>query len=924
MPRNQEDIELLEAFVFEAFEFIDEIEPQLIELGEMAQSDTSLNSEELINSIFRMMHTLKGGAGFLKLNNISKLCHISETLFDKIRNGKIQLESEHIYVLMNCCDQLKIILNQIQSEYHDETNSENFVQVLEQIENFISQPQSPAVETANPELDEPQIIEAQENPNQVAHEHVVSDISNLENPETEVQEKPEPGKSDSKLNEEFVITDEMKEQFLQESEDLLDKVENYSLNLENNLADTESLQGMLRAIHSLKGNAAFFGYNEIERLSHVTETLLESVKHKHRELDAEVINSVLQIKDVIKSGLSSIVAKGSCHIHGCSQIIELILDMIPRKYLEENEPQFLKPKVNSISVPSAVEKEIREEVQNEIAGNRAVGEIQDGKIILCVDDELTQLELLKKMLQKENYNCLSAVSGEDALQVIQTKKVDLCCLDVKMPGMNGVELCREINNRFPNIPVLVITGDGNNELVSQFLNLDIVGFLKKPLVKEELLVKIESGLAKAVKKGMRTSASEIMTEGGVRANQTKNFIRVDMTKLDKLMDLVGELIIAEEMLVKNPDIEEIERENFDRAAEHLHRISNEIQDISMSVRLVPIQPLFRKMMRLVHDLSTRFKKKIQLEVEGEDTEIDKIVLDTISDPLIHLIRNSADHGLESGEERKEAGKKEAGTITLKAIQKTNEIWVVVGDDGKGLNRDRILKKGIENGLVEGDGSNLSDNEIYQLIFSPGFSTASQITDVSGRGVGMDVVKKNLEKVKGKIDIQSTQSKGAKFIIRIPLSLSVIEGMLVRVGNVNYTFPIVSISESLRVNKKNMVNTPGNQVHLKLRDKIFPIYKLRDIYNIKNAIENIEDGTVLVLKVNGKTFGILVDEVLYQIETVVKPLSKYLGKVNGISGCNILGGGEISLIIDPESLADVNQDKSVEFLKNYDGSNKSNI
>ena len=252
------------------------------------------------------------------------------------------------------------------------------------------------------------------------------------------------------------------------------------------------------------------------------------------------------------------------------------------------------------------------------------------------------------------------------------------------------------------------------------------------------------------------------------------------------------MVIAESMVTRNPDLEGYEFENFEKAASHLNKIVRDLQDVALSVRMIPIAGIFRKMIRLVHDLSARADKKIDLKLLGEETEIDKTVAEQLADPLVHLVRNAIDHGIEPPAQRLAAGKPETGEIVIEAKHEGGEVWILITDDGKGLNRDKILTKGIERGLVKGDGSELTDNEIYNLIFEPGFSTADKVTDISGRGVGMDVVKKNIEKIKGRADVFSQQGKGARFILRIPLTLAIMEGMLVRVGQARYTIPILSI------------------------------------------------------------------------------------------------------------------------------------
>ncbi|MDH4121627.1 MAG: Hpt domain-containing protein [Deltaproteobacteria bacterium] len=381
-------------------------------------------------------------------------------------------------------------------------------------------------------------------------------------------------------------------------------------------------------------------------------------------------------------------------------------------------------------------------------------------------------------------------------------------------------------------------------------------------------------------------------------------IRVDLEKLDVLIDLVGELIIAESMVTQNPDLFGYEFERFEKAAGHLAKITREIQDIAMSLRMVPLSTVFRKMIRLVHDLSQKSGKEVDLTLKGEDTEVDKTVIELISDPLVHMIRNAVDHGVEPMEERLAAGKPPKGNVTIEARHEGGEVWVIVRDDGRGMNKERILAKGIERGLVRGDGSDMKDDEIYRLVFEPGFSTADQVTDVSGRGVGMDVVKRNLERIKGRIDIQTLPGQGTRFVLRIPLTLAIIEGMLIRVGERRYIIPMTAIRESIQVKPEDITRTMDGQEIVMLRENLYPVVRLHEIHKITPIHTNLEDGLLMVMEHQGSLFCLFVDELIGQLQTVIKGLSGVLGMVRGVSGCAILGDGGVSLILDVGSLVDL--------------------
>ena len=357
------------------------------------------------------------------------------------------------------------------------------------------------------------------------------------------------------------------------------------------------------------------------------------------------------------------------------------------------------------------------------------------------------------------------------------------------------------------------------------------------------------------------------------------------------------------MVTNNPDLEEIrgEMDGFNKASLQLNRITRELQDLAMAVRMIPIRPTFRKMFRLVRDLSHKLDKDVELVVRGEDTEVDKTVIENIADPIVHLIRNSIDHGLESRQERQKTDKSATGTVELDAHHEGGEVWIVVKDDGRGLDRQRILAKARERGLLSSSGDEMSDNEVFNLIFEPGFSTAQTVSGVSGRGVGMDVVKRNIQKLGGRIDVDSEPGTGTQLTMRIPLTLAIIEGMQVQVGNRNYTIPMLEIRESVSAPKDAISRlTDGTEV-VCLRGSVIPIVRLHHLHNIDEYAGTLEDGILVVIEDGARSVCLFVDQLLGQRQTVIKALPDYLGHLGGLSGCSILSNGDISLILDTKSL-----------------------
>lgn len=387
-----------------------------------------------------------------------------------------------------------------------------------------------------------------------------------------------------------------------------------------------------------------------------------------------------------------------------------------------------------------------------------------------------------------------------------------------------------------------------------------------------------------------------------------NSIKVNVSKLDELMDLVGELVIAEAMVTQNPDLTGLQLEQFQKAARHLQKISKEIQGKVMEIRMVPLAMTFQKMHRVVRDMSKKLNKNVQLHIIGEDTEVDKNIIEHISDPIMHLVRNSIDHGLESAQERLEAGKPEMGTLTLEAQNVGGEVLIIVKEDGRGLNRAKILEKAKENQILYKPEAELSDKEVYNLIFLPGFSTKENITEFSGRGVGMDVVMQNIAALGGTVSIDSHPGQGTTVSIRIPLTLAIIDGMNLRVGDNRYILPTASIKKSLKPNVKNLITDPNGNEMIMVRGECYPILRLHERYRIPTDRVQLPDGILILVEQEGNKMGIFADELIGQQQVVVKALPSYirmLNKVDGISGCTLLGDGDISLILDVSGLLKAN-------------------
>lgn len=392
------------------------------------------------------------------------------------------------------------------------------------------------------------------------------------------------------------------------------------------------------------------------------------------------------------------------------------------------------------------------------------------------------------------------------------------------------------------------------------------------------------------------------------ASNKQSLISVNLSKLDTLMDIVGEVVITESMVTSNPDIANLKSESFAKAARQLRKLTDDLQDTAMSLRMVPVSGTFQKMNRIVRDMSQKLNKDVRLVTVGADTEVDKTIVDSIGDPIMHMVRNSMDHGIEeNSNDRIERGKPRQGTITLSAQHTGSEIVISISDDGKGVNSEKVLAKAKKNGLLTKPESEYSRREILNMLLMPGFSTNTNVTEFSGRGVGMDVVKKNLEKVGGTITMTSEEGEGMTTTMKIPLTLAIVDGMQVTVGDLMFTIPISNIRQSFKVKEEELIYDEARGVMIQKEEGFYPLVRLSDFYDIETDIENVEDGTIMWLDSGDKVFCLFVDKLLGKQQVVVKALPPFLKEYDvknyGISGCTILGDGNISIILDPVNMYD---------------------
>jgi two-component system chemotaxis sensor kinase CheA len=928
MDSDQEErMEMVRDFVNEARELLDDAEPQIIEMEKTALGSGRVD-EEILNAIFRLFHSLKGTASFLDFQAIIGVTHEAETLLDIFRKGKAEITPYHVDLLCRTTDFVRSILDVVEQRFSDdgfEEEAESLTNDLRQTiaaisgEDAFSGRDDGDNGNGKKETPDLQLMLAPDDnraapgdqffPEEAPEDALApGDVVGIQ----PVQE-PTPWPTPEEMG--LRITPEMIKSFTEEALELCEEVESALLALER-MPDAESAGQAFRAFHSIKGNAGFFSYGDLERISHLAENVLDQVRNGETVGDPATMSVLLKVVDAIRSKLSDLSQGGAGEIADIDQLCDRLVHLAENQGSQpadlRSEKQagasmggrlttpasecLLTPSISQYSPASSLvdEGDLRAVDQAPITDPDLANQVQ-----LSLDEEILRLGLATQ----EEILPQSADPGSETREGGSEKK-DLKAIiegiQASRPA-SGFQYSALIKAGFEDLPstqgsstqVETPLTDLRNEKWEDIDDADTSRDLTMPASGRPLTHRTPQPSPS----GTGLQNVRPAGPGGVGSGGPGTVIRVDIDKLDKMLDLVGELVIAESMVSNNQDLITLKNERFGKAVMQLDKISREIQEVAMSMRMIPLAGVFRKMMRLVRDLAQKANKQVELEIIGEETEVDKTIIEQISDPLVHLIRNAVDHGLETPAGRLAAGKPEMGRVTLEAKHSAGEVWITVEDDGKGLNRDKIFQKGVEKGLVKSEDREMKDEEIWRLIFEPGFSTAEQVSSISGRGVGMDVVKRNIERLRGKVDIRSRAGVGTMFAVRIPLTLAIIEGMVVRVGVHRYTIPISSIKESFRPGCEQITRTPDGLEIVRIRGELQPVLRLHELYRVDPRYDQLREGILIMVENGDNKCCLFVDELLGHQQIVIKGLPGYLNHVKGISGCAILGDGEISLILD---------------------------
>ncbi|BDO55009.1 chemotaxis protein CheA [Escherichia coli] len=636
--------------------------------------------------------------------------------------------------------------------------------------------------------------------------------------------------------------------FFDEADELLADMEQHLLVLQPEAPDAEQLNAIFRAAHSIKGGAGTFGFSVLQETTHLMENLLDEARRGEMQLNTDIINLFLETKDIMQEQLDAY--KQSQEPDAAS--FDYICQALRQLALEAKDET-----PSAVTRLSVVAKSEPQDEQSRSQSPRRIilSRLKAGEVDL-LEEELGHLTTLTDVVK--GTDSLSAILPGD---IAEDDITAVLCFVIEADQITFETV--EVSPKISTSPVLKLAAE-------------------------------------------QAPTGRVEREKTTRSSESTS-IRVAVEKVDQLINLVGELVITQSMLAqRSSELDPVNHGDLITSMGQLQRNARDLQESVMSIRMMPMEYVFSRYPRLVRDLAGKLGKQVELTLVGSSTELDKSLIERIIDPLTHLVRNSLDHGIELPEKRLAAGKNSVGNLILSAEHQGGNICIEVTDDGAGLNRERILAKAASQGLTVSE--NMSDDEVAMLIFAPGFSTAEQVTDVSGRGVGMDVVKRNIQEMGGHVEIQSKQGTGTTIRILLPLTLAILDGMSVRVADEVFILPLNAVMESLQPREADLHPLAGGERVLEVRGEYLPIVELWKVFNVAGAKTEATQGIVVILQSGGRRYALLVDQLIGQHQVVVKNLESNYRKVPGISAATILGDGSVALIVDVSALQAINREQ----------------
>ncbi len=817
------DEELLTAWIESCSSALNDLEAAVMDI-DAGNTDAGQEAESR-----RVIHTIKGEAGILSFETIQKICHECESLIDlRAENDQPFPVNEVLEVvdwIRSCINALsenpsadlpdgsallETLTNANGNSNADESasNADTGTDVPEAQSTTQTVESTDAAPESTAEEDSPAAPTEQPASAQGADATTEQSTDGASEPQqaegAEAESYPthqlEPTESGLVVFPPEAIIDETTSDFVCEALEHIANAESSLMDLENDLKNTELINTVFRAFHTIKGVAGFMNLTPIVDFTHVAETLLDKARSDKLDLDSDYLDLFLAACDILGQLIGSLQGDDAPSVEQYNAVLARLENACNGKSFAKNAtapktPDASATKPRSDSTPAAE-------------------------------------------------NTTPATAAPPASQ-----------------------------NTKPDSPA------------------------SKP-----------AGPAKAA--AQQESKKAPAKRSAVKHDQT---VKVNTLRMDALIDMVGELVIGYQMVAQDEAIQNVQVERTKRTIGHVSNIIRDLQEVAMSLRLVSLRSTFQKMARLVRDVSSKAGKNIRLIIEGEDVELDRGVVEQIADPLVHMIRNACDHGIEPPEERIEAGKPAEGTLWLRAYHQGGSIVIEIKEDGRGLDRNKILEKAISKGMISADKdtSEMTDQEVFNLIFMPGFSTAEVVTDISGRGVGMDVVRRNIESLRGKIDIESELGKGSTFKMQLPLTMAIIDGMVVRVGDQRYVIPTLTIEQSFRPEEKDIHTVVGRGEMVEVRGTLLPIYRAKKLFGLETGCDSIIDGLLVVVESRDSKYCLLVDEIVGQQQVVIKSLGHGVASIPGVSGGAILGDGRVALILDVGNLTKMTAGQCVE-------------
>lgn len=671
--------------------------------------------------------------------------------------------------------------------------------------------------------------------------------------------------------------------FIDESKDHLQAMNENLLSLENQPDDISIVQSIFRSAHTLKGMSATMGFEDLASLTHQMENVLDLVRNLKLSVDSAVLDAIFKSVDSLEAMVQDIIDGGT----GKADVTEIVATL---KAIESGEHK-------SGATSSAKTKSESSQGFNldEYQYSVLKQSIQSDHNVYYIQVEIREDCILKAARAYMVFDALDQngeiIKSTPTAEDIEQDKFDFTFSVYYVSSLEQAKL-EEMIGRVSELKSVAVSPLDE-------ATLDEMARTTDDTAQAEAATPAGAEPAAAEKASASAPAAQTAAKGGQTPVASRT-IRVDIDRLDVLMNLFSELLIDRVRLESLA--EEIKRQDLVETVEHMARVSSDLQNIVLKLRMVPIESVFNRFPRMVRDLAKSLEKKVDLVITGADTELDRTVIDEIGDPLVHLLRNSLDHGVEPIQDRIKAGKSETGTVHLRAYHSGNHVFIEIEDDGRGIDRERVLKTALKNNVVTPEQANtMSDAEVYMLLFASGFSTADKISDISGRGVGLDVVKSKIVALGGQVTVESKLGKGTCFSVQLPLTLSIIAAMLIRVGEERYAVPLSSIVETAILRKEDIKHVHGMPM-MHFRSSVIPLLSLHKVLECPAQLDpDLSEYNIIIVRKGDKQVAIQVDDIIGQQEIVLKTLGKYLSKVFAISGATILGDGQVALIIDPNAL-----------------------